>query len=110
MITTNQEIVDNRNQAGVLRDDQQDAVLGAMQRLRVLCAFSKVGATVEFAKGILEKEPAVVIFSNFAEVAKQVHDQLAKSGWEGELLTGQTPPKKRQGMVDKFQVSFVPII
>jgi hypothetical protein len=37
-------------------------------------------------------------------VAKQVHQQLAASGWEGELLTGETPAKKRQGMVDNFQV------
>ena len=54
---------------------------------------------------MLEKEPAVVIFSSFAQVAKAVHEKLDQSGWNGELLTGETPQKKRQGMVDRFQVS-----
>jgi SNF2 family DNA or RNA helicase len=86
-------------------NDGGEQVLGACQRLRVICAFAKVGATVEFAKNILETEPAIVIFTNFASVAKAVHEQLAASGWNGELYTGETPQKKRQGKVDNFQVS-----
>lgn len=81
-----------------------EAVLGAVQKLRCLCSFAKVGATVELAKKILEEEPSVVIFTSFAEVAKNIHGQLSSNGWEGELLTGETPQKKRQAMVDKFQV------
>ena len=49
-------------------------------------------------------EPSVVIFTSFAEVAKRIHGQLSSNGWDGELLTGETPQKKRQAMVDKFQV------
>lgn len=86
-------------------NDGGEAVLGAFQRLRVTCSFAKVGATVELAKSILEKEPSLVIFSCFAQVVKAVHEQLTNSGWAGELLTGETPQKKRQGMVDRFQVS-----
>jgi hypothetical protein len=81
-------------------------VLGACQRLRVFCAFANVGATVECAKNIIETEPAVMIFTNFASVAKAVHEQLAASGWNGEFNMGETPQKKRQGMVDNFQVSW----
>jgi SNF2 family DNA or RNA helicase len=84
----------------------KEAVLGATQRLRVLCAFAKIEATVELTKTILESEPAVVIFTNFAKAAKQIHQHLADSGWCGELLIGDTPQKKRQGLVDNFQVSF----
>jgi hypothetical protein len=62
-----------------------EAVLGAVQRLRVVCSNAKIGATVEAAKKILEVEPAVVIFSCFAQVAKNVHQQLFDSGWEGKL-------------------------
>ena len=91
-------------------NDGGEQVLGACQRLRVICAFAKVGATVEFAKNILETEPAIVIFTNFASVAKAVHEQLAASGWNGELYTGETPQKKRQGMVDNFQVSWLRLI
>ena len=86
------------------REDDNESVLGAVQRLRVTCSHAKVGATVELAIKVLEQEPALVLFTSFAQVAKQVHQQLAASGWEGELLTGETPAKKRQGMVDNFQV------
>ena len=78
---------------------------GQRKSLRSLCAFAKIGATVELAKTILEEEPAVVIFTNFAKAASAVHERLAGSGWEGVLLTGDTPPNKRQGLVDKFHAS-----
>lgn len=89
---------------------QDEAILGAFQRLRVTCSFAKVGATVELARNILVDEPALVIFTNFAQVAKSVYNQLNDSGWNGELLTGETPQKKRQGMVDRFQVSGVCLV
>ncbi|OEU17198.1 P-loop containing nucleoside triphosphate hydrolase protein, partial [Fragilariopsis cylindrus CCMP1102] len=80
-----------------------ESVLGAVQRLRVVCAYAKVEATVELARTILNNEPAVVIFTFFAQVAKQVHSKLAASGWPCSLLTGETPQKKRQELVDNFQ-------
>jgi superfamily II DNA or RNA helicase len=80
-----------------------EAVLGAVQKVRAVCAHAKVDATVELAKVILNQEPAVVIFSNFAEAAKQVKCKLESSGWPCCLLTGETPQKKRQDLVDKFQ-------
>jgi SNF2 family DNA or RNA helicase len=80
-----------------------ESVLGAVQRLRVVCAYAKVEATVELARTILDNEPAVVIFTFFAQVAKQVHSKLAASGWPSSLLTGETPQKKRQELVDNFQ-------
>lgn len=42
-------------------------------------------------------------------MAKSVHQKLEKAGWEGELLTGETPAKKRQGMVDNFQTGIKPV-
>ncbi|KAG7349376.1 DNA/RNA helicase, superfamily II, SNF2 family protein [Nitzschia inconspicua] len=82
---------------------QDEAVLGAVQRVRITCAHAKIDAAVNLARTILNKEPALVIFSSFVEVAKQVHEKLSSSGWPSELLTGDTPQKKRQEMVDKFQ-------
>lgn len=87
-----------------------EAVLGAVQQLRSQCSFAKIGATVELTKKILEQEPSVVIFTSFAKVAKCIHSQLASSGWDSELLTGETPQKKRQSMVDNFQVRFCTLI
>lgn len=82
---------------------RDEAVLGAVQRLRVVCAHAKVQATVELARSVLNKESAVVIFTYFAQVAKNVHAQLKSSGWPCSLLTGETPQNKRQELVDKFQ-------
>lgn len=85
------------------KDLNDEAILGTVQRLRVICAFAKVEATVELARRILNDEPAVVIFSSFAQVAKDVHAKLSESGWPCALLTGETPQKKRQLLVDNFQ-------
>jgi SNF2 family DNA or RNA helicase len=74
-----------------------------VQRVRIICSHAKIDATVDLARSILNKEAALVIFSGFTKVAKQVHEKLSSSGWPSELLTGETPQKKRQDMVDKFQ-------
>lgn len=83
--------------------EDSDAILGAFTRVRQISSFSKIDATVSLARSVLEKEPAVVIFTCFVDVAKSVHRKLEECGWSGELLTGQTPGNKRQEMVDNFQ-------
>lgn len=80
-----------------------EAILGAVQRVRIICSHAKVDAAVDLARSILNQEPALVIFCSFINVAKQVHEKLSNSGWPSELLTGETPQKIRQDMVDKFQ-------
>ena len=84
-------------------DDSRDRLLGAFNRVRLIASEAKIGGTVRLAQAVLEKEPAVVIFTNFVAVAKEVHRRLEDSGWNGHVLTGETPPKKRQPMVDDFQ-------
>ncbi|CAJ1949837.1 unnamed protein product [Cylindrotheca closterium] len=96
-------------EASFEKTDMGEAVLGGVQKLRCLCSFAKVGATVELAQKILEEEPSVVIFTSFAEVAKNIYGQLSSNGWEGELLTGETPQKKRQALVDRFQAGNSPV-
>mmetsp|Transcript_17518 Transcript_17518/g.36130 ORF Transcript_17518/g.36130 Transcript_17518/m.36130 type:complete len:183 (+) Transcript_17518:699-1247(+) len=49
------------------------------------------------------EQGTVVIFTSFAQVAKNVHSKLKTSGWPCSLLTGETPQNKRQELVDKFQ-------
>ena len=75
----------------------------------MIAALAKIEATALLAISILEKEHAIVIFSDFVEVSKRIHKKLAEAGWEGELLTGQTPTKKRQGLVDRFQEGISPV-
>jgi SNF2 family DNA or RNA helicase len=91
------------------KSKSDDAILGAIQRLRMVGSQSKMDAAVQLAISVLEKEPAVVIFTSFVQVAKTVHQQLGESGWHGELLTGETPSKKRQAMVDRFQAGLSPV-
>lgn len=98
------KIYENRNE-----NAQQEAILGAVQNLRMVDSLAKVDATVEIAKEVLSKEAAVVIFTSFVDVAKMVHTKLSDSGWNGEILTGETPAKKRQGMVDSFQNGLSPV-
>jgi len=91
------------------RSDNYDAVLGAVQNLRMVDSLAKVDATVQVAKQVLQEEPAIVIFTSFLQVAKMVHQKLGEAGWQGELLTGETPAKKRQDMVDNFQNGLSPV-
>ena len=91
------------------RSGPDEKILGAVQKVRMVGSLAKVEAAVQQAKKILLEEPAVVIFTSFQEVARQVHQQLAEAGWQGEILTGETPAKKRQGMVDNFQKGLSPV-
>ncbi len=84
--------------------DSGATILGAVQRVRMVASLAKIDATVGLAQEILQNEAAVVIFTSFQKVAGSVHQKLKDSGWHGELLTGESPAAKRQGMVDNFQV------
>lgn len=86
-----------------------DAVLGATQKLRMVSSLAKIDAAIELAVAVLNQEAAIVIFTTFVEVAKTVHKKLMESGWNSELLTGETPAKKRQNMVDNFQKGLSPV-
>lgn len=90
-------------------DNAGDAILTAVTRVRQIGSYAKIDATVAIVKDVLQNEPAVVVFTSFAKVAKEVHRKLAESGWLGELLTGETPAQKRQGLVDNFQQGLAPV-
>jgi SNF2 family DNA or RNA helicase len=90
-------------------ENSGDLVLTAVQRVRQIGSFAKIDATVAVAKLVLLEQPAVVIFTSFVTVAKTVHKQLAEAGWQGEILTGETPSNKRQQLVDNFQAGLSPV-
>mmetsp|Transcript_44442 Transcript_44442/g.53762 ORF Transcript_44442/g.53762 Transcript_44442/m.53762 type:complete len:1042 (-) Transcript_44442:49-3174(-) len=97
------------NVTDTLNDSNSEAVLGAFAMVRQTAAFAKIDATVALAKSILKDEPAIVIFTSFVDVAKILHQKLSEEGWNGEVLTGKTPPKKRQALVDNFQAGISPV-
>lgn len=89
--------------------DEHDQVLSAFLRVRQLASFAKVDATVDLAKSILQEEDSIVIFTCFVDVAKEVQRKLNELGWSGEVLTGKTPVKNRQEIVDNFQAGISPV-
>jgi SNF2 family DNA or RNA helicase len=89
--------------------DNADTLMGALTTLRYAGASARVDASVEIAMQVLQNEPAIVIFTSFVKVAKAIHQKLAKKGWTGEILTGETPAIKRQAMVDNFQTGVSPV-
>lgn len=66
---------------GLESRDMSEALLGLLQKVRFSSSIAKVDAAVALAMTILEKEPAIVIFTSFVEVAKNVHMKLNDSGW-----------------------------
>lgn len=90
------------------RGHNPDALLGAFQNLRLSDAWAKVDATVQVAKEILERQPAVVVFTSFQQIAGMIAQKLKEAGWPAELLTGNTSVAKRPVAVDNFQNGLSP--
>ena len=86
-----------------------EVLLAAFSRVRLVAALAKVAGTVSMAKEILQKEPAIVIFTSFVDVAKSVHRMLGESGWKGVLLTGETPKNQRSQLVEDFQAGLMSV-
>ena len=84
-------------------------ILTPFNKLRQISSFAKVDAAVSIANAILNEESSIVVFTSFVDVAKQIHQKLEGMDWTGELLTGETPTKKRQSMVDNFQSGLSPV-
>jgi len=74
------------------------APLVLMTALRKAASRAKVQHAVTMATELLEQEQQVVIFTEFLETAKELHQALG-----GCLLTGKTPVNQRQDLVDRFQ-------
>lgn len=66
--------------------------------LRRAGSMAKVESAIALAQEILEQDESVVVFTEFLESAEYLHEKLG-----GELLTGKTPQKDRQTIVDRFQ-------
>ena len=84
-------------------------ILTPFNRLRQLSSVAKIDAAVSMANTILNEESSIVVFTCFVDIAKQIHQKLECMDWAGELLTGETPPKKRQLLVDNFQSGLSPV-
>jgi len=75
-------------------------LLALITKARQKLAVAKVGATLEFAQGVIDQGEKVIVFSCFDEPLQSLAREL---GDAAVLLTGQTPTGKRQALVDRFQ-------
>jgi len=74
------------------------AALVLMMALRQASSKAKIPQAISMAEELLEQGEQVVIFTEFVDTAKALHQALG-----GCLLIGETPQTQRQALVDKFQ-------
>ncbi|MCC5644800.1 DEAD/DEAH box helicase [Nostoc sp. CHAB 5824] len=90
---------DYRRRAKLGEVDENAEALVTLNFLRKVGSEFKVQSAIALAEELLEQGQQVVIFTEFVESAKAIAQRLG-----GLLLTGDTKPEDRQGLVDKFQV------
>jgi len=73
-----------------------------LMKVRQVIAEEKISHTIELAENIIEQGKKVIIFSNFTEPLKKIHEHFGK---KSVYLDGSTPKPARQEAVDKFQES-----
>lgn len=76
-----QAMVKSRSDADFTREENNEVMLSALHKIRYASAKAKVEATVSLAAKVLEKEPAVVIFTSFVNIAKEVYTKMNEIGW-----------------------------
>jgi SWI/SNF-related matrix-associated actin-dependent regulator 1 of chromatin subfamily A len=73
-----------------------------LMKVRQVIAEEKIATTIELAENIIEQGKKVIIFSNFTEPLKKIHEHFGK---KSVYLDGSTSKPARQDAVDKFQES-----
>jgi len=71
-----------------------------LMKVRQVIAEEKIPITIELAENIIEQGKKVIIFSNFTEPLKKIHEHFGK---KSVYLDGSTSKPARQDAVDKFQ-------
>ncbi|MBN3993878.1 MAG: DEAD/DEAH box helicase [Nostoc sp. NMS2] len=89
---------DYRRRAKLGEVDENAEALVTLNILRKVGSEFKVEAARAITEELLEQGQQVVIFTEFVESAKAIASKLG-----GLLLTGDTKPEERQGLVDQFQ-------
>lgn len=97
-------VADYRRRAGAGEVDPAAEALVTLNILRQVGSQYKVATAVEMAEQLLEQGQPVVLFTEFVESARALHEGLG-----GELLTGKSKAADRQAMVDRFQSGESPV-
>src|SRR5690606_1275577 len=75
-------------------------VITALTSARLALAKAKVKTTIEFLDGVVEQGEKVIVFSAFDEPVQRIARHF---GDAAVVLTGKTPSRSRQKLVDRFQ-------
>ena len=97
----------------VMLQSQHDytTVLAASQKVRMVAAHAKVDGTVLLVDKLLStSESAVVVFTNFVEVASRVKNGIEQLGYSCALLNGQVKNQQRQQLVEDFQAGDIQVM
>ncbi len=86
--------------SGARQERDRARVIAHLTRARRQLAVAKTASTLEFVEGAIDQGEKVIVFSCFDEPLKKL---AAKFGDQAVLLTGATPPRRRQRLVDRFQ-------
>jgi SWI/SNF-related matrix-associated actin-dependent regulator 1 of chromatin subfamily A len=73
-----------------------------LMKVRQVIAEEKIATTIELAENIIEQGKKVIIFSNFTDPLKKIHEHFGK---KSVYLDGSTSKPARQDAVDRFQES-----
>ncbi|MBU6367700.1 MAG: DEAD/DEAH box helicase [Gemmatimonadetes bacterium] len=75
-------------------------LLAALSKARLQLATAKVSATVDLVEGAVAQGEKVIVFTGFDAPAQAIAEHF---GEQAVLLTGKTPARSRQRLVDRFQ-------
>jgi SWI/SNF-related matrix-associated actin-dependent regulator 1 of chromatin subfamily A len=79
---------------------ERDRLLALLTKARRKLAVAKTGHTIDLVEGAVAQGEKVLVFSCFDEPVRRLQTHF---GDAAVLLTGATPTRKRQGLVDRFQ-------
>ena len=83
-----------------LAPEEQDTILGELNRMKMATALVKTQFSLELAQGIVEQGNKVIIFSNYLKVLDDLQEHF------GDLavrIDGSVTQARRQQAVDRFQ-------
>jgi SWI/SNF-related matrix-associated actin-dependent regulator 1 of chromatin subfamily A len=75
-------------------------LIATLTKLRRKLAVAKVRHTIEFVEGAVAQGEKAIVFSSFDEPVQTIHKHF---GAASVMLTGATPTRRRQALVDRFQ-------
>jgi SNF2 family DNA or RNA helicase len=101
-------------ESGRVAGQERIRILAALTRLRQICCdpalldittapSGKVDVLMETLPGLVEAGHKVLLFSQFVRMLMRLQPVIDHAGIPTRLLTGKTPPKERQALVDSFE-------